>query len=91
MDGEADHPLANWLDGQDFIHQMDGALGHAPPAAARAKSAFFATKRDQVFVAARLALSPQESMGQDAALEILPELLFHEVRERAAALLVDQP
>ncbi len=82
--GEAQDPLAYGHSGQHLVHQMGGALGHAPAPAARAEAAALARERHEPLERAGAASNPGKAMGQDAAGEEVPELPLHEVRQAGA-------
>jgi hypothetical protein len=58
-----------------------GALGHPPPAAARAKASPLTGKRDQSIHAAATTSEPGESPGEPPTPEVRLELLFDEARQ----------
>lgn len=84
--GEAEHPLAHGLLGQDFIDQQRGAFGHAPRPAAGAKTSSFTAEGDQVLDMAALATYPQKAMFQPPAFEVILELAAHVIRQILALL-----
>lgn len=72
------------------INEMDCRLTHTPAATAWAETAALTAERHEMLVKAALALHTQESVGENSTLEILPELLNHEVWERVTGLLLFQ-
>jgi hypothetical protein len=75
--------LANRLLRQDIVHEQCRRLGHPPRAAARAEAAAFARECHELLGLAGIALDPQKSMLEQAALEIRLELIFHVPRQRS--------
>ena len=67
--------------GDDVINQMRGSLCHAASAARGAKATPLAGEGDQLVVSAVAAAQPQETVGQDAALQKGVELVLHELRQ----------
>ncbi|MFZ1058261.1 MAG: hypothetical protein WAP47_03600 [Candidatus Rokuibacteriota bacterium] len=82
--GEAQDPLADGDAGQHTIHEVGGALGHAPTAAARAEATALAGEGDQPLQGAGVAPEPREAVGEDAAGEELAELLLDEAGQAGA-------
>jgi hypothetical protein len=64
---------------------MRSRLHHPPRPATGAKTSSLATARHQVFVAAAVALDAQEPVFQQAALQIVFELLADELGKMAAS------
>lgn len=62
-----------------MIDKVGGRLDHAPGATAGAETPPFAAEGNQVLVAAAVALDAQETMFQQAALQVTFELLAHEL------------
>jgi len=75
--GEAQHPLADGHLGEDVIDEMGRGLDHAPSAAGGAEPAAFAGERDEVLVAAAIALHAHEAVFESAAAQIVLELGEH--------------
>ena len=61
---------------------MRRGLHHAPAVARWADASALARERDQEVVAALSAAGPGEAVGEDAALQITPELPLHILRYR---------
>ena len=78
---DAQHPLAHRLLGKDLVDQQCGALGHAPRAAAGAKTPTFTAEGDQVISMAAVAMHPQKPVIETPALEVIVELLLHITRQ----------
>lgn len=76
--GEGQHPLANRLLGKDMIDQMRGALDHPPSATRGAEPAALTAEGNQVLVAASVAIDAQKAVLEQAALQVVIELLFDE-------------
>jgi hypothetical protein len=74
--GQREHVLAQRDGGQDAIDVVCGAVCHAPPGAARAHASALARERDQEIALAVVAVKPDESVGEDAALQIGAERLL---------------
>jgi hypothetical protein len=55
--------LAHWDGWDDPVHQVRGALGHAPAAAARAEPPALVGERHQVLERTPLASHPGEAVG----------------------------
>ena len=72
------HPLADRHFGKDSIHQMRGSIGHTPSAARRTEASAFAGIRHDPIQAANIAVHPQKTSGQDAAIKKGVQLPFHE-------------
>lgn len=83
---EADNPLANGIDWQHRIDKMGCRLAHPPPTAGWAEPSALAAERDQVLMMATLTLGPQEAMTEQAAPQILLELLGYEIRKWIARI-----
>ena len=67
-----------------MIGEMGGELGHAASVARRADPPALARERDQSLVAAVLAASPGEPVGEDAAAQVGAEVLFDPPRDAVA-------
>jgi hypothetical protein len=67
---------------QDVVHKQRRRLGHAPAAATRAKPAALTAECDELLGLARLALDPEKSVLESAALQIRFELVFDVARQR---------
>ena len=76
---EAEHPLAHWLVGQDFVHQQSSAFGHAPGATTGAKATPFTAKRNQPLFVTGTALYSQKSMFQPTAFQIFSKFFLYMV------------
>jgi len=59
---------------QHVVGEMRGDLAHPPGVARRAYASPLAGERDQPLVAATLTAGPGEAMGQNAALQVAPEV-----------------
>ena len=57
---------------------MGGSIGHPPAAARRAEATALARIRDQPVLATGIAVHPEESIGEDAAVEERPQFPLHE-------------
>ena len=57
-----------------MVGKVGGDLAHAAGVAGGANATALARERDQPFVATVLTASPSEAVGQDAALEVAPEV-----------------
>ena len=82
--GNGKDPLADGHVGKDVIHQVSRGLGHALRVTGRADASALAGERNEEVIAAARASGPSEAVGQDAAGEIAPELLFHVIRHAVA-------
>lgn len=80
-----EHPLPHGHVREHTIHQMRGALGHAPPTATRAEAAALAGERDQLFVATSGAPKPREAGRQTSTRQELTELAFNETGQPVTA------
>jgi hypothetical protein len=79
---DREHPLSHGHVGREHsIHQVRGALGHAPPATARTEAAAFARKRQQPLERAVPAAHAREAVRQHPTPEILLELGKDERRQ----------
>ena len=67
-----------------MIDQVGGRLHHTARAAAGAEAPVLAAEGDQVFMKAAVALDGQEAVFQQAAFQIIFELLAHESGKMAA-------
>ena len=81
---ERQYPLPNGLLGEDMIDQMRGALYHPPGATRGAEPAALTAEGNQVLVTAGLALNAQKTVLEQAALQVVIELLFDERGQRSA-------
>jgi hypothetical protein len=82
--GHGEDELADGYVGKDVVYQVGRGLGHALGVAGRTYPAALAGEGHQEVVAAACASGPSEPVGQDAALEVAPELLFHVIRHAFA-------
>ncbi len=80
--GEREDPLAKGHGGHDAIGDIGGLVTHPPRAAARAEAALFAREGDEDVVAARVAVAPDEALGEIAAREVALEGVDHVARQR---------
>lgn len=80
-EGDAEDPLAQWDSGKDLIGQQGGGLGHAPGAAAGAKSALFAGEGHEALEVAGVAPHPEKAVLQAPAFEVGFELLVDMIRQ----------
>jgi hypothetical protein len=69
---------------QHVVGEVRGDLAHTPGVAGGADAAALARERDQPLVAATLTTGPREAMGQNAALEVAPEVAFDPIRQSVA-------
>ena len=83
---KTEHPLAHRLVGEYLISEQGRTLGHAPRAAAGAKTASFTAESDQAFLVASLASYPQKSEFKPATLQVVLEFPLHVVRQYPAFL-----
>jgi hypothetical protein len=67
-----------------MIHKVSSGFDHPAGAAGRAEAATLAGECDQVLVTAGIALDPQEPVLEQAALQVVVELLFDERGKRSA-------
>ena len=81
---QTQHPLAHGHARQHLVDQTGGALGHASAAAARAEAPALAGKRHEVLQRAVGTSQAREAVRQHPAGQEVPELLFHEPRQRGA-------
>ncbi len=65
---------------QHVVGEVCGDLAHAASVAGGADAPAFARERDQPFVVAVLTPGPREAMGQNAALEVAPEVALDPFR-----------
>ena len=82
--GEGRHPPTDGLLRQDVIDEMCGRLHHPTCAAGWTKSASLARKGHQVLVTAGVALDAQKPVFEQAALQVVVELLLDEMRQGCA-------
>jgi len=82
--GNGEDELAHRHVGNDVVHQVGGRLGHALGAAGGAGAPALAGERDEEVVPTGGASDPSEAVGQDAALQVAPEFLFHVIRYAVA-------
>jgi hypothetical protein len=78
---ETQDPLSHLHVRKDVIHEVRGALRHAPPATGRTEAAAFARERHQSVVLARVAVKSRESGGEAAAGQKLAKFALHEPRQ----------
>jgi hypothetical protein len=78
--GNGEDDLADGYVGNNVIHQVNCSLGHAPGVAGGAGAPALAGERDEEVVPTGGASDPSEAVGQDTALEVAPEFLFHMIR-----------
>jgi hypothetical protein len=69
---------------QHVVGEVRGDLAHTPGVAGGAYAAALARERDQPLVAATLTTGPRETMGQNATLEVAPEVAFDPIRQSVA-------
>ncbi len=81
LEGEAQHPLSDVLQGQHRIHKVGCRLAHTPSPTAGAEPPTLAAKCDEMLELTALAASPQKPMGQYPTLQVFLKLLDHEIRE----------
>jgi hypothetical protein len=62
-----------------MVHQMRGALSHAPPTATGTHRPALACERHEPVQAAAVTLKPREASGQEPAPQKATKLLFDEV------------
>ena len=77
-------PLSHRYVCQHVVHQMRRALGHAPPAAARAEPPALARERDQALGLAPNALEPRKTASEEAARQERLELRLDKTRHALA-------
>jgi hypothetical protein len=82
--GNGEDELAHGYVGDDVVHQVGRRLGHALRSARGTRASGLARESDQELKTTTRAPSPRESVGQDAALQIAPKLLFHVIRHTVA-------
>ena len=82
LEREREHPLPHRHGRQHSIDQMRSNIGHAPAGTTRARRARLAGEGHEQVVAARVAVSAHESVGQDAAAQVAAKLLLHVARQR---------
>jgi hypothetical protein len=80
--GEAQDPLANGYFRKDMVDEVSRGLDHPPSAARRAEAPSLAGKRDQVFVAAAIALHAHETVLEPPAAQVILELAKHKAWQR---------
>jgi hypothetical protein len=78
--GEREHPLPCGHVWQHVVGEVGGNLAHAASVAGRADASALAGERDQPLVATVLTAGPSEAMGQNAALEVAPEVPLDPLR-----------
>jgi len=79
--GNGEHELAHREVGNDVVYQVGGRLRHALSPTRGTGASGPARERHQELIATTRAASPGEPVGQEAALQIAPELLFHVIRQ----------
>ena len=67
-----------------MVHQVSSALDHPTCTTGWAEATAFAGERHQVFVPAGITLDAQEPVLEQAALQVVVELLFDERGQRSA-------
>jgi len=80
------HPLADRHFRNNTIHQMRGRVGHAPPPTRRTKASFLARIRDKPIQSAGIAVNPQKTSGQYAAIQECAQFQFHKARYHPLSL-----
>ena len=70
-------PLAYWHPGDDPRNQVGGGLGHAPTGTRRTKPPALAAEWEQQLLVARVTAQPEETMRQDAALQVVVQCTLH--------------
>ena len=78
--GDREHPLPCGDVWQHVVGEVSGDLAHAPGVARRADASALTRERNQPLVAALLATGPGEAIGQDAALQVAPEIPLDPLR-----------
>jgi len=66
---------------QNVVGEVGGDLAHAPGVAGRADASALAGERDQPLVAAVLTAGPGKAIGQNAALQVAPEVALDPLRQ----------
>ena len=82
-DRHQNNPLAGGDPGDNLRDQMDGGLRHMSPGTGVAQPAPLATEHEQQILVAGVTAQPQRAMGQDTALYVIVEFVFHIGRETA--------
>jgi hypothetical protein len=77
---DREHPLPYGNVRQHVVGEVGGDLAHAAGVTGGAYASALAGERDQPLVAAVLTASPSEAMGQNAALEVAPEVPLDPLR-----------
>jgi len=72
--GHGEHPLAHGDGGEDRLHKMGGALGHAAATAARTDRACLAREGHEPLERAVVAAHAREAVDEQSAAEEAPEL-----------------
>ncbi|HEY6561973.1 MAG TPA: hypothetical protein VI072_32120 [Polyangiaceae bacterium] len=72
--------------GQDVLLEVDGRVGHAASAERGAEAALLAAQSDELGMAAALAREVETAALEDAAAEVLIELLDDELRQPSRLL-----
>ncbi len=75
-------PLPHRHLGKDVIHQVSGGLGHPPGGARRADAPPLAGESDQEVMATVRAARPSKTVGENAAGEVLAEVVLDVRRDR---------
>jgi hypothetical protein len=76
--GQGEHPLPDGRFGQHAVDEVGGRIGHSPTPTRRTEPPALAREGDEPIVVAGVAVDAQESMGEDAALEIGADLALDE-------------
>jgi hypothetical protein len=80
------HPVADRDFRHDAVYETGGGIGHSPSTTRGAEPSAFARKGDQAVVAAAIAVYPDETSGEHAAVEVATQLSLHESRDRCTLL-----
>ena len=84
--GQGEHPLPDGNAGNNAVHQVRGRIRHASAAAGRADRSAMTRKRQELLLAADLALQAKEATRRNPAFEERPHLALDKARDVAAAL-----
>jgi hypothetical protein len=84
---QAQHPLAHGHPRQYLVDEADGALGHAPSAAARAEAPALAGEGDESLERTVGAPQAREAVHQHPAGQEVSELLLNELRQGGSVAL----
>ncbi len=80
------HPLADRDFRYDAVDETGGGIGHSAPATRGAEPSALTRECDQTIVAAAIAVYPDETSGEQAAVEVGTQLALYEPRDGCTLL-----